>query len=38
MMGRKQFSYPNLGNIKTLFILSIQCLFFSEKFIKITLA
>ena len=24
MMGRKQFSYPNLGNIKTLFILPIQ--------------
>ena len=31
MMGRKQFSYPNLGNIKTLFILSIQNLFFGEK-------
>ena len=31
MMGRKQFSYPNLGNIKTLFILSIQYLFFFEK-------
>jgi len=27
-MVRKQFSYPNLGNIKTLFILSIQYLFF----------
>ena len=34
MMGRKQFSYPNLGNIKTLFILSIQYLFFCEKFSK----
>lgn len=28
MMGRKQFSYPNLGNIKTLFILFIQNVFF----------
>jgi len=28
MMGRKQFSYSNKGNIKTLFILSIQYLFF----------
>ena len=27
MMGRKQFSYPNLGNIKTLFKLFIQYLF-----------
>ena len=35
MMGHKQFSYPNLGNIKTLFILSIQYLFFCEKFSKI---
>ena len=34
MMGRKQFSYPNLVNIKTLFILSIQYLFFSGKFSK----
>ena len=34
MMGRKQFSYPNLGNIKTLFILSTQYLFFWEKFSK----
>ena len=34
MMGRKQFSYLNLGNIKTLFILSIQYLFFCEKFSK----
>ena len=34
MMGRKQFSYPNLGNIKTLFKLSIQYLFFLEKFSK----
>jgi len=34
MMGRKQFSYLNLGNIKTFFILSIQCLFFCEKFSK----
>ena len=31
MMGRKQFSYPNLGNIKT-FILFIQYLFFWGKF------
>ena len=28
MMGRKQFSYPNLGNIKPLSILSIQYLIF----------
>ena len=34
MMGRKQFSYRNLGNIKTLFILSFQYLFFWEKFSK----
>ena len=34
MMGRKQFSYPNLVNIKTLFILSTQYLFFLEKFSK----
>ncbi len=34
MMGRKQFSYPNLGNIKTLFVLSIKYLFFLEKFSK----
>jgi len=34
MMARKQFSYPNLGNIKTLFILSTQYLFFLEKFSK----
>ena len=38
MMGRKQFSYPNLGNIKTLFILSIQYLFFEKNLVKITLA
>ena len=34
MMGRKQFSYPNLGNIKNLFLLSIKYLFFLEKFSK----
>ena len=34
MMVRKQFSYPNLGNIKTLFILSTQYLFFLEIFSK----
>ena len=34
MMGRKQFSYPNFGNIKTLFILTIQYLFFCEQFSK----
>ena len=34
MMGRKQFSYPNLGNIRTLFVLSIKYLFFLEKFSK----
>ena len=34
MMGRKQFSYPKLGNIKTLFIIFIQYLFFCEKFSK----
>ena len=38
MMGRKQFSYPNLENIKTLFILSIQYLFFEKNLVKITLA
>ena len=38
MMGHKQFSYPNLGNIKTLFILSIQYLFFEKNLVKITLA
>ncbi len=38
MMGRKQFSYPNLGNIKTLFLLSIQYLFFEENLVKISLA
>ena len=35
MMGRKQFSYPNLGNIKTLFILSIQHSFFKKNLVKI---
>ena len=38
MMGRKQFSYPNLGNIKTLFIQSIKYLFFEKNLAKITLA
>ena len=38
MMGRKQFSYPNLGNIKTLFIHSIQYSFFEKNLVKITLA
>ena len=33
MMGRKQFSYPNLGNIKNLFTLSTQY-FFGEIFSK----
>jgi len=37
-MGRKQFSYPNLGNIKTLFTLFIQYLFFEKNLVKITLA
>ena len=37
-MGRKQFSYPNLGNIKTLFILFIQYLLFEKNLVKITLA
>jgi len=36
-MGRKQFSYPNLGNIKTLFMLSIKY-FFEKNLVKITLA
>ena len=35
MMGRKQFSYPNLGNIKTLFIQSIQYLFFEKNLLKL---
>ena len=38
MMGRKQFSYPNLGKFKTLFIQSIQYLFFEKDLVKITLA
>ena len=38
MMGRKQFSYPNLGNIKILLIISIQYLFFEKNLVKITLA
>ena len=38
MMGRKQFSYPNLISIKSLFILVIKYLFFLEKLVKITLA
>ena len=39
MMGRKQFSYPNLGHIKTLFIISISIVIFFEKnLVKITLA
>ena len=37
-MGHKQFYYPNLGNIKTLCILSIQYLFFEKNLVKITLA
>ena len=38
MMGRKQFSYLNLLNIKSLFITSIKLLFFGVKLVKITLA
>ena len=38
MMGRKQFSYPNLGNFKTLFIQPIQYSFFEKNLVKITLA
>ena len=38
MMGRKEFSYPNLLSIKSLFIPFIQYLFFWEKLVKITLA
>ncbi len=37
MMGRKQFSYANLCNIKSLFILLIQY-FFEKKLVKVTLA
>ena len=37
-MDRKQFSYPNLGNIKTLFMIYIQYLFFVKNLVKITLA
>jgi len=36
MMGRKQFTYPNLRNIKSLFIILIKYLFFREKLVKIT--
>ena len=38
MMGRKQFSYPNLGIIKSFFIIFVQYLFFEKKLVKITLA
>ena len=38
MMGRKQFSYPNLQISKSLFIPFVQYLFFWEKLVKITLA
>ena len=38
MMGRREFSYPNLGNIKILFIFSIQYLFFKKNLVEITLA
>jgi len=37
MMVRKQYSYPNLVSIKSLFILFVQYLFFLEKLVKITL-
>ena len=37
-MGRKQFFYPNLGDIKNFFILSIQYAFFEKNLVKITLA
>jgi len=38
MMGRKQFSYPNLGNIKTLFYYLFNIYFFEKNLVKITLA
>ncbi len=38
MMGRKQFSFPNLRSSKSLFISFVQYLFFWEKLVKITLA
>jgi len=34
MMSRKQFSYPNLSNIKSFFLLFIQYLFFRIKISK----
>ncbi len=37
-MGRKQSSYPNLGNIKTLFISLLNNYFFEKNLAKITLA
>ena len=30
MMGRKQFSYPNIGIIKSFFMLFIQYFFFEK--------
>ncbi len=38
MMGHKQFFYLNLLILKSLFILFMECLFFLEKLVKITLA
>ncbi len=38
MMGRKQFSYPKSGNIKTLSIRSFNIYFFLKNLVKITLA
>ena len=38
MMLLKQFSYPDLSNIKSLFLLFLQNLFFRKKISKNTLA
>ena len=38
MMGRKQFSYPNLGNIKTYLYYLLNIIFFEKNLVKITLA
>ena len=38
MMGRKQFSYPNLGNIKPYLYYLFNNYFFVKNLVKITLA
>ena len=38
MMGRKRFSYPNLGNIKPYLYYLFNIYFFEKNLVKITLA